>query len=222
VGETVSLAVDAVGAGKPVWFVAQAFEGPVFDFDWRMPSPRQARAMAYAAMIHGASGLIWFSFDSFVTRNGAVIGISPSPRPDYGVVLDHALTGQTPLQATDSQLEASRKLWDAVVALNREFIEQQELWLSPTEDRAYQVEIRGGQTSRVPIRTQLKTARDGWYLVAVNVDEDPVDFRIGFDTPVERIALVAGDDVAAIQDGRVAGTLPEFGSFVLKLTSMDR
>ena len=222
VGETVSLAVDAVGAGKPIWFVAQAFEGPVFDFDWRMPTPRQARAMAYAAMVHGASGLIWFSFDSFVTRSGDVIGISPTPRPDYDVVLAHAINGQTPLQATDSQLVVSRELWDAVVALNTELTHQPELWLSPTADRDYQVEIRGGHTSRIPVRTQLKKTRDGLYLVAVNVDEDPVDFRIGFDTPVERLALVAGDDGAAILDGRVAGTLSGFGSFVLKLTSMDR
>ena len=222
VGETVSLAVDAVGAGKPIWFVAQAFEGPVFDFDWRMPTPRQARAMAYAAMVHGASGLIWFSFDSFVTRNGNVIGISPSPRSDYGVVLDHALTGQAPLQASARQMAESRDLWDAVVALNPEFTEQRELWLSPTADRDYQVEIRGGHTSRVPVRTQMKKTRDGLYLVAVNVDEDPVDFRIGFDTPVESLARVAGDDGAAILDGRITGTLPGFGSFVLKLTSTDR
>lgn len=222
VGETVSLAVDAVGAGKPIWFVAQAFEGPVFDFDWRTQTPRQARATAYAAMVHGASGLIWFSFDSFVRRNGDVIGISPSPRPDYGVVLDHALTGEAPLRASARQMAESRDLWNAVVALNPEFTEQRELWLSPSADRNYQIEIRGGHTSGVPIRTQLKATRDGLYLVAVNVDEDRVDFRIGFDTPVESLILVAGDDAAAILDGRVAGTLSGFGSFVLKLTSMDR
>lgn len=222
VGETVSLAVDAVGAGKPVWFVAQAFEGPVFDFDWRMPSPRQARAMAYAALVHGASGLIWFSFDSFVTRSGDVIGIAPTPRKGYDVVLAHAINGQTPLQAGEGQLAASRRLWDAVVALNAELTAQPELWLSPTADRDYRVEIRGGHTSRVPFRTQLKAARDGLYLVAVNVDEAPVDFRIVFDTPVSRITHLAGDDVAGVHGGRIAGTLPGFGSFVLKLTSTDR
>ena len=45
--------------------------------------------MSYAAMVRGATGLIWFSYDSFVTRNGKVIGISPNPQPDYGIVLDN-------------------------------------------------------------------------------------------------------------------------------------
>jgi len=222
VGETISQAVGAVDAHKPIWFVAQAFEGPVFRFDWRMPDPAQARAMAYAAMIHGATGLIWFSYDSFVTRNGAVIGISPTPRPDYDLVLDHALTVDEPLRASARQIEASRELWGAVTTFNAEFAAQRELWLSPTAALDYQVEHRGARTSQAPVRTQLKQTREGLYLVAVNVDGDPVDFRVEFETPVTGILRVAGDEAIQIRDGMITGTLPGFGSFVLKLTLTDR
>lgn len=222
VGDTVSLAVAATEARKPLWFVAQAFEGPVYRFDWRMPTPAQARAMAYAAMIHGATGLIWFSHDSFVTRNGAVIGISPAPRTDYNLVLDHALTGDTPLRATARQLAASRELWDGVAALNAEFTAQRELWLSPSADLEYQVEHRGARTSAAPVRTQLKQTRESLFLVAVNMDADPVDFRVRFETGVTQISLKAGDAVAEIRDGGIAGRLAGFGSFVLKLTLADR
>ncbi|CAN0553654.1 unnamed protein product, partial [Laminaria digitata] len=186
VGETVARAVDAVKARKPIWIVTQAFIGPVFNYDWRMPTPQQARAMSYAAMVRGATGLIWFSYDSFVTRSGKVIGISPRPQSGYDTVLENTLAGKTPLVADVAQREASRILWGAVAELNREFADQRELWLSPTADLDYVVEIQGARTSRVPVLTHLKQTRDGLYLVAVNVDENSVGYRVSFsDAPGE-------------------------------------
>jgi hypothetical protein len=217
VGEIISRAVVAVDGRIPVWFVAQAFEGPVYDFDWRMPSPDQVRAIAYAAMIHGATGLIWFSYDSFVTRDGYVIGISPLPRKNYDFVLRNKTPPYKPLLADVSQMDASRKLWYAIAALNAELSEHRELWLSPTAKIDYQVEIRGARTSRTPIRTQLKKTSDGLFLVAVNVDEDPVDFRIGFKTPIESIKFIVGETTLATDDGKIVGTLAGFGAFVLRL-----
>lgn len=222
VGETVARAVDAVGAGKPVWFVAQAFEGPVFKYDWRMPTPAQARAMSYAALVRGATGLIWFSYDSFVTRNGKVIGISPAPLPDHEIVLDNALTGTTPLVADAAQLETSRTLWDAVVGLNREFSNQRELWLSPTADLEYEVEIHGARNSRVPVLTQLKQTRDGLYLVAVNVDENSVGYRVSPEYALVDLKKIAGNGSAELLDGRIHGKLDGFGAIVLKLTPTGR
>ncbi|MEK9833193.1 MAG: hypothetical protein VW453_11420, partial [Rhodospirillaceae bacterium] len=163
VGEAVALSVQAVAAQKPVWFVAQAFESPIAKYDWRMPDEHKARAMAYAALVHGATGLIWFSYDSFVTRNGLVIGISPDPQEEYDHELPGSLSGKTLFRANDRQIAESRALWGAVSRLNRELAAQSDIWLSPTADLDYRVEIRGARTSATPVRTQLKRTRDGLF-----------------------------------------------------------
>jgi len=178
VGKTAALAVQAVSSKKPVWFVAQAFEAKFGSYDWRMPNNRQARAMAYSALIHGATGLIWFSYDSFVTRNGLVIGISPDPQTEHDHVLAGSLAGGMLFPADDRQKARSRTLWNAVSRLNRELAAQTGIWLSPTADIDYRVETRGARTSRDPVRTQLKRTEDGLVLAGVNEDDTPVDFRV--------------------------------------------
>lgn len=217
IGRTVSLAVQAVAARKPVWFIAQAFESPIQKFDWRMPDEREARAMAYAALVHGATGLIWFSYDSFVTRNGLVIGISPDPQTKYAFVTPASLTGENYFAADDRQIAKSRALWNAVSRLNRELAAQTDIWLSPTADMDYRVEIRGARTSRDPMRTQLKRTKDGLLLAGVNVDDTPVDFRVSMPRGIAAFERVAGDAQAAVTNGRLAGTLAGFGTFVFRL-----
>lgn len=217
VGETVSLAVQAVAATKPVWFVAQAFESPIAKFDWRMPDEGQARAMAYAALIHGATGLIWFSYDSFVTRNGLVIGISPDPHEEYRHVTPASLTGDKHFTADDRQIGKSRALWVAVSRLNRELAAQTEIWLSPTADLGYRVDIRGAHTSRTPVRTQLKRTPDGLVLAGVNVDDTPVEFRVSMARGIASFDAVAGDAEASLRDGAIVGMLDGFGTFVFKV-----
>lgn len=217
VGRTVALAVEAVAARKPVWFVLQAFEGPVGAYNWRMPDADQARAMAYSALVHGATGLIWFSYDSFVTRNGKVIGISPDPLADYDLVLLNAMTGKRPLQADARQLAASRDLWAAVAALNGEIAAQRDLWLSPSARVPYTVEVKGARTSDAPIRTQMKVTKDGYVLVGVNVDADPVAFRISYDSTITGITPMAGNVPVEIRDGHLVGTATGYGVFVLKV-----
>ncbi|MBO6783711.1 MAG: hypothetical protein JJ899_10640 [Alphaproteobacteria bacterium] len=216
VGETVRWATDATAAQKPLWFVGQAFESPLRDFDWRMPEPRQLRAMAYDALVHGATGLIWFSLDSFVTRAGRVIGIAPDAQEQYSLEHPHIRNGQNLMRASSSQIEGSRRLWQAVSRLNRELAAHREIWLSPTSRLDYDVEIRGAKTSTDPFRTHLKRTRDGLYLIGVNVDDSPVDVRIRPRFPLAALELRAGDAPLSLRDGRIVGTLQGFATFVLK------
>ena len=104
--------------------------------------------------------------------------------------------------ADAAQLEASRVLWDAVAELNREFAAQREIWLSPTAALDYEIEIQGARTSRVPVLTHLKQTHDGVYLVAVNVDENSVSYRVLFPDAPDEITRIAGNGSARLADGR--------------------
>ncbi len=44
--------------------------------------------------------------------------------------------------------------------------------------------IRGKGESRAPVRTMLKEDADGAVLIAVNVDDVPVTWRVTFDAPI--------------------------------------
>ena len=51
----------AVGPGRALWMVPQCFgyaKGP-----WVIPTPAQERSMTYQALIEGANGLIWYTYD---------------------------------------------------------------------------------------------------------------------------------------------------------------
>ena len=220
VGPVTSRAVDAVGAQKPVWFVAQAFESR--SFGWLMPDERQARSMAYTGLVHGATGIIWFSFDSFVTRNGLVTGIGPDLRSEYEIVRPGGLTGATPFTANREVIRRSKALWRTVVALNREITALRDVWLSPTAAIDHVVEVRGMARSDTPVRTMLKAVGSGLVLVMVSVDDAPLEFRVRLDDQVLAIDRLAGDARAAARGGQVVGEIDGFGTAVLKLTVAAR
>ncbi len=79
---------------KPVWLVVQAFASP--HRHWAMPTPALLRAMVYAGFVHGATGVIYFALDSFVTRDDGVIGMAPDPAADYGPTPDFNRDGRPP------------------------------------------------------------------------------------------------------------------------------
>lgn len=54
------LAASINNESKPIWLCVQAFEGS----KWLMPTPREMRAQVYTALIHGATGIIYFAMDS--------------------------------------------------------------------------------------------------------------------------------------------------------------
>ena len=78
----VALAVQENREKKPVWLIVGAFEQPgAGAFTFRCPTPAQLRACVYTGVIHGATGIVYFTWDTYVCRDGNVIGMSPDPKP---------------------------------------------------------------------------------------------------------------------------------------------
>lgn len=190
VAETTAMARRLVGGSKPVWIALQAFGGE--ERGWYMPQPETLRAMAYAAIVHGATGLIYFAYDSFVTRDDGIIGISPAPRADYGVTVDYNADGKPPLVASGAELARSRELFRAVAALNAELETLKPAILSPTRATGYTVRpVDHGRKDAV--RTLLKPFGHGDLLFAVNVDSASATVRFRFARPIEKIVRLFGE-----------------------------
>lgn len=183
--DTVTRAVVLNHAAKPVWFVAQAFASPTLG--WRMPSAREYRTMVYTAIVHGATGVIAFAYDSFVTRDGQVLGIAPAPVADYGDIPDYDGHGDAPLVVDSAALAASRSLWQGVRSVNHELAVLTPALLSPTAALPYTVSVRGLSDAVTPVRTLLKRDDGSYVLIAVNVSGSPLDVRFIFDADIRSV-----------------------------------
>ncbi len=170
---------------KPVWFIPQAFNGaPTFIY----PTPQEAKAQIYTAIVHGATGLIHFAWDSCAYRTFDVGGVRPAVRASYGDCPGGAK------QLNSGQLSQAAELWDALDAKQggvNEELEQLAPWLlSPTSDVPYRVSVdRRPNPGWSPLRTMLKYRDGTYYLVAVNVDDQEVEARLEFSKAVEELAL---------------------------------
>ncbi len=193
--ETVALAVEAASGKKPVWAILQAY-GQLPGNRWRFPSPAELRCMAYAAVVHGATGLCWFSLDVDDVRRGATgWGISPDPLPTYnadgtGYVADEAL------------LADIRNLWSAVAETNHEIEALQEFLFAPTPEVKYRVYVQGDSPSETPVRTLLKRSGARWLLIAVNLDNATIGLRVRFPT---RMRITGARPVFGEREGLTSG-----------------
>jgi hypothetical protein len=174
IARSVALQTALVNEAKPSWFLPQAYHGyPVAAF----PTPAKARAQAYAAIIHGATGLIHFTWDSSLVRQGSVIGVRPDTPASYG----------TGLTAPPAIVDASRALWGGLdtrsgsASLNRQLLALTEPLLAPTATAPYTVEVGQAPISPAPIRTLLKEYAGDLYLLAVNLDNATIDARFTFE-----------------------------------------
>lgn len=170
---SVVLAVSANAELKPLLVVLQAFASP--HYGWRMPTPHELRAMTFAALIHGATGLMFFSYDSFVTRDGQVAGIAPQVPDDYGPTPDYDGDGRPNLVAAPELRAAAEALWASMPALNTELAALAPWVLSPTSAEPYRVVSPGGA-----VRTLLKERDGKTLLLAVNLENTPVEAEIEF------------------------------------------
>jgi len=170
--ETTSLAVEATGGTKPIWVILQAYGQP--DGRWRYPSPIEARCMAYTALVHGATGLCWFTLDVNDARiNATGWGISPTPLATYN-------TQQKGVVATTDDLRRIQELWHEVARVNHEVRQLLPCLYAPTSPARYRVLVRGQALSDTPVRALLKSADGRRVLIAVNVDNMPLDLRVEF------------------------------------------
>jgi hypothetical protein len=171
--DSISAVVSGNKEMKPVWFTLQANSFKA-DMPLTMPTSAQLRAQAFAALIHGATGLIYFAYDSFVTRNGNVVGIAPN-----------------------SQVNKAAVLWQTAKSLNREINSHRLAILTNTSKRPYAVYTNNTvapmtqcqpyevtqQTppySGTPIRTILKESNGLYTLFAVNLDKRQINVKFDF------------------------------------------
>lgn len=169
---TVSLAVAANKEQLPVWFIVGAFTSRgAGAFPFRFATPTQLRSQVYTALIHGATGIIYFCWDTYVCRDGNVIGMSPDPQVAY---LEAALNRPKPSPATPTQLIQARALWLAATQINGEIKELTPALLSPTvgADVVYSLKTEGEPVSALPICCLLKPHPEGGYvLLTANLDD---------------------------------------------------
>ncbi|MGO8748037.1 MAG: hypothetical protein ACLQNE_18845 [Thermoguttaceae bacterium] len=190
IGPPLALAVQSNGQKKPVWLIVGAFEQPgPGAFPFRFPTPAQLRACVYAGLIHGATGIIYFTWDTYVPRDGNVIGMSPHPKIAY--VPNPQQPGYThPTPATPVQLVESQSLWAMATAINREVRELVPSLLSPTAGEGeldYRV-FPDLSHSPCPMRCVLKRHPEGGYvLLTCNIDAAVLDCKFQMSKPLASV-----------------------------------
>jgi hypothetical protein len=208
---SVRRAVHVTGERKPVWITLQAFGGaPGLDPPMRIPTPDELRGMAFTAIIHGATGLILFAYDSRVTREANVIGIAPETAESLG----------TAAMATSLQAARSRALWAGAAALNAELGRLAPRLLSPTARLAYDVYSSGNPRIPSPIRTILKEADGLFTLLAANLEGRPMGAGYRFPRSIESVRRLNADESVTLippQGPMFRDALGAFGAAVYEV-----
>jgi hypothetical protein len=181
--------------GRPVWALlpasARTGNGEM------LPEPAEAQAMAFAAVMAGATGLIWHGEDNYAARNAGMLGIAPAPQSDYGIQTGDGLPA---LKATPGDVAASRRLWQAVMQLNRRIARLVPALLQPDAPDRYTVAVGLARQQTAPprLRSLLKPGSDGGLLlILLNEGAQAEDIRIGFSRAIRALNRV--DDAAPIQ-----------------------
>lgn len=169
---TTLLAASVNKEQKPVWLIVGAFTQRVHGaFPFRFATPMQLRAQVYAGLIHGATGIIYFCWDTYVCRDGNVMGMSPDPQTAY---LKGGPNMPKPSPVNPMELAESKALWMAATFINREIKELTPLLLAPTvgEQVVYSLKTEGAPVTDTPIRCLLKPHPEGGFvLLTVNLDD---------------------------------------------------
>ena len=169
---SVALAAGVNKEQKPVWLIVGAFsQRDHGSFPFRFATPMELRAQVYAGLIHGATGIIYFTWDTYVCRDGGVMGMAPDPKVAYSPGGPNQ-THPTPVKPME--IVEAAALWRAATTINREIKELTPALLSPTapEDVKYSVKTEGEPVGQSPLRCLLKQHPDGGYvLLTVNLDD---------------------------------------------------
>jgi hypothetical protein len=204
--ERVSLAARISREQKPIWLTLQAYAGNRNV----LPTPEELRGMAFTSIVHGATGIILFAYDSWITRAWAIVGISPDPLPDYD--------GRG--AATSEQIARSQALWKGAAALNAELDRLAPRILSPTADLPYSVHYAGPGTTSRSIRTMLKSDGAGYTLFASNIERATYDARFQFSRNIASVARLEQDrsTTPLVADGSIfRDSLGPFGVGVYQI-----
>ncbi|MFN4311646.1 MAG: hypothetical protein ACK4FK_13760 [Ferrovibrio sp.] len=204
-------------AGRPAWALLPAYargSEPLIN-------PAQARALAFAALVHGASGLIWQGEDNYAARNAGALGISAAPRLDYGITMN-GTAAAPPRIATASEVAASKRLWDAVAQINRRINRLRAALLQPDADAAYRVAAREQAADGRPVlRAMLKPWDGEWLLIVVNLRSESRAMRVHFEGGFRRAAHL-DSDAPLLQDAARGILRDEIEAHGLRLYRISR
>ena len=184
IADATSLAVQVTEGKKPVWLVVGAFESdtpPNSKFPFRYPTPMQLRGMVYTGIIHGATGITYYAWDSNITR----FGMAPDIRTE--------IPGRP--RASTTQAITAKALWETAAAVNHELQELTPAILSPTvgAEVGYRVSFEGTSITPSPLRTLLKNNPNGGFvLITVNMDNTVITGQFEFDRSLEEPKLMFG------------------------------
>lgn len=199
--QSVSMAVSINQEAKPAWLIVGAFEQPSGSsapFPFRFPSVQQLRSQVYAGIIHGVTGIIYFAYDSYITRDAALTAMSPNPLVTYLAMTPEQAAAKPGAVATPSQLIQSRALWEAAVQINRELNELTPVIFAPTvgHEVDYKLKVTGESVTETPIRCLLKPHPEGGYvLLTVNLDDAMLDVEYQFPSGLQEVAKLFDNSV---------------------------
>jgi hypothetical protein len=148
IAATVARQTRDVQEAKPSWFTMRAFAGGD-----AFPSPQRNRATAYTAIVHGATGIWYFLWDSFMSRfivDVRLVGVRPEIPKRYGEVPG--------IEASDEARAQGLALWDGIAGVNSELETLEPALLSPTSREAYRVLVTDTKSQ---VRTLLKESPNG-------------------------------------------------------------
>lgn len=195
---------QAMAEKRPVWAELQVFAAPAQGL--RQPTPEEARALAWGAVIQGAAGLVWFAEDSYAARSAGALGIAPLPPLDYGVLLMDG--GGLPVRPSPSEISRARALWQTAARINGEIDRLLPWLLQPPAPLNYAVSLRaatGGEADEeVPLRSRLLFYDNAYVLIAVNIGAARQEVRFSFAKVLrraERLFVDTGDAAPRLSSG---------------------
>ncbi len=176
--------VQAVGEQKPSWFIPQLYYGSLEGSQYL--TPQEERAQVYTSLIHGATGLIHFAWDSCDVRNHSQNIKLAGVRPNVQSIYPECDPDSLPLDP--AQVDAANALWNALSAqedgINKEIQDLTPILYSNTVDLPYSVFVDQTPISAAPIRTLLKEYNGDFYLLTVNIDNAPIAAQFHLDSNV--------------------------------------
>jgi hypothetical protein len=192
VSEWIDTARAAIGDGKPVWVVPQAFGWDVIEHipdpeRYRTPTPAQERSMTYLALTHGARGVMYYCYHVYTGYDAA---------KEKAGCNAYVLGGYLP--------EKQPLLWSALDRLGGEMKRLGPALLLPGAEE--------GVTGSVHWRLLPRGGKADVRLIAVNADEVSATTVTLPLKKVKPTKVVFGDGAATATDDGLLVTLPPMGT----------
>jgi hypothetical protein len=178
IADSVSRQTTALSQQKPSWFTTQAFSYGSNGF----PTDAQSSATVFTAIVHGATGVWYYVWDSYGIRSAFGVGLV-GVRPTVPTTYPENSAAPVPTLAIRNR---AVNLWNGIASLNANLAQLEYVILAPTSTLKYLLSVdHPGQLNgpppvppTSPVHTMLKSvAGDAQYLLAVNMNNFTTTFK---------------------------------------------